>query len=488
MTVTNPAGDPRGNTEDEGKGCGRLLLGCLVLPLAVLLVLVLVLTVVSRVRSGHVVFFPEMRPNVAWSTEGTPGEVVGGWSTDDVMVYVSEGGLAGLAPESGDELWRLEPEGAVCGMAGDTADGTGVVLLEGDIEASTGPGISEERLDHLTKDGPAYSCDVALAVDLGSGEELWRTGALADGGSAETALLFSHGSGAEPVGDQVLVRVGGELVGLDQGSGTRLWRDAAFAEGEDDCPVADFLARDDTEVVVAADCGIDEPVHVHVIDPATGAGVSAFEFPRGQSQPNMDHVGRTRLVAADPIHIRVDLGHTHGAGGGYEPDTDPPRRNSTPTLGFDDDGDVLHEIGVHDLFPSSGSQKKLFTVEGDRLYSATDGNGCSNDLQAHDLGTGELLWETGISDPALNLIGVRDGRLLVMLDGDGSFGECSMFSRDWEWQFYTVSTETGEAEPLSPPVTNLRQPEGTDLWWHGDRMFHLERSYGDGPGRMVAYG
>ncbi len=490
MINTNTAGAPH-RASTGNKGCMRWFLGCLVLPLGLLLIIALVLTVALRVSNGHVVFFPELRTDVAWDAEGTPGAVVGGWSADGVMVFVSEGGLAGLDPDSGDELWRLEPEDPVCGMAGTAADGVGVVLLEGDIEASSVSGIDDSRLEHLTKDGPAFACDVALAVDLGSGTELWRSDALAAADSAHAALLFSADPGAEPVGGQVLVRVGGELVGLDQGSGDQLWRDDAFGEGTegtDGCPVTDFLLRGESEVVVATDCGIDSSVGVHVIDPATGRSTHAFEFPRGDSQPNMDGVESARLVAADPIHLRLDLGHTYGVGEGYEPDLDTPGRNRIAVVGFGDDGSVLHELGIYDLFGGAGSSKQLFTVDQGRLYSTTDNPSCSNDVRAHDLSTGDLLWETTIGDPSLNVIDVRDDRLLVMLDGDGSFGECSMFGRDWEWQFYTVDTTTGEASPLSRPITDLQQPEPTDLWWHGDRMFQTERSYGDRPGHMIAYG
>jgi hypothetical protein len=58
-----------------------------------------------------------------------------------------------------------------------------------------------------------------------------------------------------------------------------------------------------------------------VTDPATGEDADALEFPRGESNPNQDTVGRAFLVATDPIHVRVNLGHFEGAGSeGYDPD------------------------------------------------------------------------------------------------------------------------------------------------------------------------
>ncbi|NYH55769.1 outer membrane protein assembly factor BamB [Nocardiopsis arvandica] len=461
------------------RGCRRWFLGCLVVPLSVLLVAVLVLSIVKGLQNGHIAPFAEIQGSPLWSAEGTEGEVVGGWATTEAAIYGAEGGLTALDTETGDELWRLDLPGTVCGMSDEALDGFGVVLLEGDTEEEAGP--DEE-------DAPARSCDVALLVDTTTGEEVWRTDPLADEAFEQAGLLFSSGSRSEQVGDQVLVRAGGELVGLDGGSGEELWRRGEFRAGEALCPAADFLARRATEVVVVADCGIDGSVTVHVADAATGEDVSAFEFPRGRSQPNMDSVRRTRLVATDPVHVAIDLGHHFGAGSeGYAPDSDGEPHENEPVLAFDDDGTLRHEIDVGASIFGPPSRESAFVVDDGRLYTNSTNPSCTNDIRAHDLDTGELLWETGVGDPGPQVVDVRDDKLLVMLDGDGSFGECSMLGPEWDWQLYTMDTATGQEEPLSAPLAGVRQPRATELWWRGDRIFQLEHPIGDGPGEMTAY-
>ncbi|MEV2274707.1 PQQ-binding-like beta-propeller repeat protein [Nocardiopsis sp. NPDC049922] len=472
------------------RGCLRWFVGCLVAPVCVVLVFILVMSVRSGIREGHIVFSPEVWGSLRWSVEGPAGEVAGGWRTDDAMVYGAEGGVTSVDIGNGDERWRLEPAETVCGMSDEARDGFGVVLLEGDTEEEPEDPDDEEGARAPDPDeSPALSCDTALLVDTDSGEEVWRTGPLADEDFEEPDLLFSRGSGVAQVGDQVLVRAGGELVGLDAASGEELWRRGPLNADEASCPAADFLARDASEVVIVADCGIDESITVHVADPATGEDISAFEFPRGQSSPNTDSVRQTFLVATDPIHVRVDLGHRDGAGSeGYDPDQDNgASQEPEPVLAFDDDGRLRNELDVSGSLVGTAGQERPYVVEDGRIYTSTDDSSCSNDIRAHDLDTGDLVWETAISDPGTSVIDVRDGRLLVMLDGDGSFGECHMLGRAWDWQLYTLDTATGEDSPMSGPLSSVRQPQASDLWWADDRIVQVDRAVSGRPNSLISY-
>ncbi|MFE3455956.1 PQQ-binding-like beta-propeller repeat protein [Nocardiopsis aegyptia] len=472
------------------RGCLRWFTGCLIVPGAVVLVFVLVTSVRSGISEGHVVFSPEVRGTLLWSVDGPTGEVVGGWRTEEVLVHGAGGGVTAVNTGDGEERWRLEPTETVCGMSDEARDGFGVLLLEGDIEEEPeGPDDEEGGRAPDPEESPARSCDTALLVDTDSGEEIWRTGPLADEDVADPDLLFSRGSGVIQVGDQALVRVGGELVGLDAASGEELWRRGPLTAGEASCPAADFLARNASEVVIVADCGVDESITVHVADPATGQDISAFEFPRGRSSPNTDAVGHASLVATNPIHVHVNLGHRGGAGSeGHEPDQDNGgSQEAHPVLAFDDDGRLRNELDITNTLSTTTPQQNLYLVDDGRIYTSTDNTSCTNDVRAHDLDTGELVWETAISDPGLSLIDVRDGRLLVMLDGDGSFGECHMLGRAWDWQLYTLDTDTGADSPLSPPLPDLRQPHASDLWWAEDQILQVDRGVLDRPHRLIAY-
>lgn len=462
-----------GSGADPRRGCLGWFVGCLVVPVCVVLALVLVASLRSGIREGHIVFHPEVRGERQWEVEGLSGEVIGGWWTGGSVVYGTEHGVTAVG--DGEELWRLEPSETVCGMGAETRGGVGLVLLEGDIEEPEGPGGEEG----------GQSCDTVLLVDVDSGEEVWRSGPLADGDHGESELLFSYGSDAARAGGQVLVRVGGELVGLDADSGEELWRRGALGSGGAACPVADLLVRGSSEVVVVGDCGIDGTVTVHVVAPATGEDVSAFEFARGRSGPRTESVGRSFLIAADPIHVRVDLGHRGGAGSeGYDPDADAGREGA-PVLAFDDDGRLRNELDVRGLFSVDGGERP-YVVEGGRIYTSTDNPSCSNEVHAHDLGSGELVWETAVGDPGVSVIDVREGRLLLMLDGDGSFGECFMFGPAWEWQLYSLEAATGEGGPLSRPL-GLRQPRASDLWWTAGGMVQVDRDVTDGPHTVLSY-
>lgn len=472
------------------RGCLRWFIGCLLAPVSVVLVFILVITFRNGIHEGHIVLSPEVRGVLLWSAQGPAGEVAEGWRTGGVLVYGAEGGVMAVDTGNGGERWRLEPSETVCGMSDEARGGFGVVLLEGDTEVE--PQTSDDGEGARTPDpdeNPARSCDTALLVDTDSGEEVWRTGPLADADFEKPDLLFSRGSGVAQVGDQVLVRAGGELVGLDAASGEELWRRGPLGAGEVSCPAADFLARDVSEVVIVADCGIDESITVHLADPATGEDISAFEFPRGRSSPNTDSVGQTFLVATDPIHVRVDLGHRRGAGTeGYDPDQDNrASQEPRPVLSFDDDGRLRNEFDISGSFSGLAGRENPYVVEDGRIYTSTDNPSCSNDVRAHDLDTGDLVWETAISDPGLSVIDVRDGRLLVMLDGDGSFGECHLFGPAWNWQLYTLDTATGEDSPLSPPFSGLRQPKTSDLWWTGDRIIQVDRAVADWPHSLISY-
>ncbi|MEU3018755.1 PQQ-binding-like beta-propeller repeat protein [Nocardiopsis sp. NPDC007018] len=467
----------RPDTAPEGGGCQRWFLGCLVVPLCAVLVLALVLFVGKGFREGHLLLNPEVAGNTAWSVEGLPGEVVGGWASDAAVVYATEDGITAVDVGEGAERWRLEPSEAVCAMAQESRGGVGVFLVEGETEPDDVEGEEEVR-----------SCDTALLVDLDSGEEVWRAGPLADAEGARAELLFSRGSGVAHVGDRVLVRAGGELVGLDAASGEESWRRGSLRAEGVACPAADFMDRGEGEVVVVGDCGADESVTVHVVSPVTGEDVSAFAFERGRSGPKVDAVGATSLVAAEPIHVRVDLGHRRGFGsGGYDPEEEAGQaRERQPVLAFDDDGRVRNELVVSGLFPVGGGEARPFVVRDGLLYSSTDHSSCSNEVRAHDLETGELVWETALGDPGVSVVGVREGRLLVMLDGVGSFGECHMLGPGWDWQLYALDAATGEAAPVSPPL-RARQPRASELWWVGGGVVQVERGLTDRPHLLVSY-
>ncbi|WP_393916617.1 outer membrane protein assembly factor BamB family protein [Halostreptopolyspora alba] len=471
-------------------GCRRRTIGCVLVPAAVVLAVILVIATVSALRSGRIVPFPELRGESLWASEGLPGDTRGGWDTGETLVYGSDGGLVAFSPEDGDERWRMEPDSPVCAMSEDTAGDVGVLLLEGNTAREDVPTPAPEDDPDVTPEAAAedearsddedeasgMSCDVAVAVDTTTGQELWRSDPLAqtDLDTVDAYLLFSRGSQIEPVGEHVVVRLGGRMVALDH-DGEEVWRDDGVGAPDTDCPATDLLPRDDSSVVLAGDCGIDEPVTVRVVDVAAGESATAFEFDRGESQPNKDRVAGTSLVAADPIHVRVDFGHADPPPRGGELLGEPEGGSLwVRTIGFDDDGSVRHALPLHGETPS--------VVENGRIYSTTD-NSCANEVRAYDLATGEREWATEIRDMNPRVMDVDDGRLLVTREG--LRWDCALFKPDRDAQYSAVDIDTGQEEIISPQVGTGFIGDFT-AWWRDGRVYVLREHIHDVAGGIAA--
>ncbi|WP_285733947.1 PQQ-binding-like beta-propeller repeat protein [Nocardiopsis sp. ATB16-24] len=454
------------------RGRRRRFIGCLAVPAALLVVVLIATVAVHGLRSGRYVLFPEVSTTPAWSARGLPGTTVGAWWTPEVVVHASQAGLRALSPVDGTELWRWEAEGTVCGMSEEVDDRFGVLLLEGPTEDPD-----------PVADAPARTCDVVVGVDLVDGRRAWRTDP-----------LFGSGTGAEPfpdgsqtvVGEQVLVRVGARLWGFDRRTGQELWhRDEFDVEGTR-CPAVDLLPRSPDAVVVATDCGLGGPVTVHVTDTTTGEDASAFVFPRGDAQPNITSVGRTHVVAADPIHVRVDLGHAYGPGRGYGSGDQAPGSARAHTLVFGDDGTLRRTLDIEHAFDTRSDTDPFVLVVDGVVYSSTRNTSCSNSVHAHDLATGEHLWETRMSGSGHEATAVLDDRLLVLRGGTAPYGECSLLAPERTWQLYALDTVTGRERPLSPQMGDLHHPSASGAWWHDGRVFLLQHRAGEDSGGIVA--
>ena len=455
-----------------GPGCRRRLVGCLAVPVALLVVVLIATVAVQGLRSGRYVPFPEVSATPAWSARGSPGATVGVWWTPEAIVHASEEGLLALSPVDGAELWRWEADGVVCGMS-EEADGRfGVLLLEGPTEEP-----------EPSADVPARACDVVVGVDLVEGRRAWRTDPLFGSGTEEEP--FPDGS-QTVVGEQVLVRVGARLWGLDRRTGQELWHRDEFGVEGTRCPAVDLLPRSPDAVVVATDCGIGEAVTVHVTDTATGEDGSAFVFPRGDAQPNITSVDRTRVVAADPIHVRVDFGHAYGPDREHEPGDQVPGSVRAHTLVFDDDGTLRRTLDIEHAFDTRSHTDPFVLVVDGVVYSSTRNTSCSNSVHAHDLATGEHLWETRMSGSGHEATAVLDDRLLVLRGGTAPYGECSLLTPERNWQLYALDTTTGREWPLSPQMDGLHHPGASGVWWHDGRVFLLQHRMREDSGEVVA--
>lgn len=511
---------------------------------AVAVTVVLVLTLIAM-SSGRLVPFPEMRGTVAWQVdEGAPGEAIGGWVTADTLVYGARGGLAAYEMSGGREAWRFAPGQPVCAMSQHAPDGLGVLLLArpvtlGEIGAEVVPVRRQDRTTAERLAGELFRCDLAVLIDARTGAERWRTelpvpdpanlpnllrlrgdpaAAFSDRAAIRLdgeLLVFDAGSGsgtvrrdasevdpeqmdgnrisgpsprgahAEILGEGVVVRLGEAMIFLDTRSGDVRWQRDQFSASDTTCPVTDFLGRDDSVMVVATDCGIDGSVTIHTADLSTGDDVSAFAFPRGQSQPNMDLAAPTRLVATDPVVVWIDLAHSFGPGtGGYTENQErrrAPRVQREQILAFGDDGRMRYRLEVGDLFAyrrsalASSRAPLPFVLDEERIYAASRNPSCRNYVRSFELATGELVWETELGDMRPHPIGVQDDRLLVVRSGLS--GECALFRPTREWQFYTLDIRSGSDQPMTRQLPARLRPHQSfhpEMWWHGGRVYHID--------------
>ncbi|MBE3001733.1 PQQ-binding-like beta-propeller repeat protein [Nocardiopsis sp. HNM0947] len=438
----------------------------------------LVLSVLAMVQSGRIVPFPEVSQSPEWTAEGLPGEDVGGWWSDDRIVQISEGGLTAVATDDGEELWTLEPDTRVCGMAEEPSDGVGVVLLDG------------EHVDpdpRRTEEDPERSCDDVLAVDLDEGSELWRSGPLLEDGDPEERYLEELDVSVHESG--VVVRVDGELQGFDLSGGSRSWSHEGFTVDGTPCPATDLLGKDGTHTMVAADCGAGDQISVHTVDAGDGEETSSFAFDRGPVEIDRD-LASTTLLNADPVMVHLDLGHRRGPERDHDPDLtddgfDDPHWEQV--LVFDESGgltwsraDTWGNVGdhIHDGPP-------LLFGE-DRVHMRA-GTACGGSVHTHDLSDGRELWETSWDGDDHAAVAVQDGQLLVIRGGGPSDDKCRFLTGPREWQFYVLDARTGEAEPLTRQMKDIERPEADQVWWQDGRVYFIEpTNWEEDPSTVVA--
>ena len=237
--------------------------------------------------------WPQYRGNAARTGEGPGPGLVGDpivrWQVDlggavaaapvvyGGLVYIGDGDgvVHAMDADTGVERWAFQAE---AGVNSGLAAALGLIYFGDDagvfyaVDAATGTERWRIAEGPVANAGPAvadgvvylvYEADALVALDAETGAERWR------------AALSGQPTRAAAVADGV-VYVGcrdGSLVAVDAASGAERWR-VTFEVGNVATPTVAF------GLVLAATVGVD-PSRVYALDPATGAGVWAFEAPTG---------------------------------------------------------------------------------------------------------------------------------------------------------------------------------------------------------------
>ncbi|WP_049570076.1 PQQ-binding-like beta-propeller repeat protein, partial [Streptomyces sp. SBT349] len=324
-------------------------------------------------------------------TAATTVEIRRVWLSDGVVVLLTRGGVWGLDPESGQELWRLEHPGGgdlvPCATSGDVnGQGVGAVLYRPEDD----PG------DHP-------NCTVLAAVDTLGGEVLWSED------------LTRPDDSAVGYNDEVPVTVGERVVTVDVGRQPRGPHRFAVEDGEElpalevpggeDCALPgsrwQFSARHTLAMAECAATG-DREGRLTVFDTETGAELwtrpEAPSFLRGAA-----------LFADEPLTLSSRTGVTV----------------------YGDDGEARREIPVEYI----DSDLEIGSAERAAAYEAVDRHltdsllitRSSNDdddpdlVRGIDVETGEERWRRDFPEDGF-LVGDVDEEPLVFYEAEADDG------------------------------------------------------------------
>ncbi|MEU6626262.1 PQQ-binding-like beta-propeller repeat protein [Streptomyces litmocidini] len=347
-------------------------------------------------------YWPGSSMTTAWTarsdTDGTPPEDAPDrtWLIGDTVVRGGPDGVRAFRAGSGAERWQYAPPRLtdLCALS-PTVDGS-VALI-----ARTG------------RDG---GCATVAALDLGNGRELWHTSrvpALRTPSERDVLGLRTDGPGVG-VGGALNV-AGGLGVVLEEGRGAPALRALELRTGAARWTAAvpkgcvpGVSAAAPKQIVTVLTCR--DEMKVAAFDPADGSARWAVPLDARRGVPTGSIV---TVVSAEPIVLRIDardllvFGPDGTPGPRIEPDGPPHRL---------DGGDVAVSEG--------------------RVFNLTSG-GRWGRVVAHDLASGDKLWEEDLGGAAYTLGGLHAeaGRVMAL--------KTSARSGD---VLYTFDAATGDEE------------------------------------------
>lgn len=300
----------------------------------------------------------------------------GVWTTGGSLVRVRADQIVSYQAGTGRQQWTL----AVPGL-----DVACAVSAQAAAQQRTGqPGVG---LIGYGKDGG--SCDHVLAVDLGSGRQLWSKQVAAD-------FKGDQGSGFVAAdGDTAMVVTAGGVLGYDLRTGAPRWTRPAPAGCDDQT-----LAAAQRSVVALAACV--RGFAVIDLDPASGRQLWRTQVPQPVSTYQF------AILSADPVVVD---------------DLIPGTRQVDHVLAFGPDGHLNSSILVSDI-ATPGGPAALDTsyyqgfgpevvVSGGLLVGVTRSSGGHSDVVAFRLSDGRRQWLVPMPD---DVVTIRQdaGQLLVI--------------------------------------------------------------------------
>jgi len=288
----------------------------------------------------------------------------GVWTTGGSLIRVGTGQLVSYDASTGRPLWTLAVPGGyvTCAVSAETAAQPGVGLI--------GYGSVGGACDHM------------LAVDLGTGRQLW---------SRQVAATWKGDQGTGFVaagGDTAVAVTAGAVLGYDLRTGAPRWT-ALTPGGCSD----QTLAAAQRSVVVLAACG--EGFDVIDLDPASGSQV--WRTPVSESAPDYQFA----ILSADPVVVDDSL---------------PGTPSADQVLAFGADGHLEATIPVGsvslDTSDYQGSGPNV-VVSGGLLVGVTRPSGGRSAVVAFRLLDGRQQWLVRTPGDAVSLR-LDGGRLLVL--------------------------------------------------------------------------
>ncbi|MEU3605829.1 PQQ-binding-like beta-propeller repeat protein [Streptomyces sp. NPDC035033] len=369
----------------------------------------------------------------------------GTWAVGDTLVRSRATEVTGFDARSGARRWRYAPAGdaAVCSVSRTAEDGV-ALIAQGSPETPGGEPAA----------AAGKGCTTVVALDLGSGRELWRAARTpASGEIQDEKDLVAVGGGLAVVRDEDpdwpyawagerpgSVRPDRALRALDLRTGKPRWAAAV----PKDC-VPHRVAAGQRQVLALLVCERRD-VRLAAFDPADGR--HRWTTPLDERRYVEPIVNEAAFLSADPIAVSVD---------GLDLSGYPS------VLSFSDDGRLQGRIA------SDVANGRLSTAEPahaeiayGRLYAV---DALSRDtVSAFDLRTGRRLWHArlGYAEDVLGLR-VADGRVTALVD---------LYAHSAEDGLLVLDADTGEERDMRtfPDSFGGSFGEITDVLGHGNLL------------------
>ena len=308
----------------------------------------------------------QLRVDWAAPSSGSGASATEGvWTTAGSLIRVGTGQAVSYDAGTGRPQWTvsLPAPDAACGVSAETSAEPGVGLI--------GYGSAGGACDHV------------LAVDLGTGRQLWS-------GQVAATWTGDQGTGfVAAAGDTAVAVTAGAVLGYDLRTGAPRWTVLTPPGCSDQT-----LAAAQRSVVVLAACGGN--FDVIDLDPASGSEL--WRTPVSEPAPGYQFA----ILSADPVVVD---------------DVTPGTPSADHVLAFGPDGHIESTIPVGsvnlDMSYYQGSGPEI-VVSGGLLVGVTRPSGGHSDIVAFRLSDGRQQWLARMPDDAVSLR--QDGGRLLVLD------------------------------------------------------------------------